>query len=73
MDGLQQTVALIPPHALGAGHYKLEVRGEVTQPGAYSGSLVAQPLPAVPLPSSAALLACGVLALGFTSVRARRR
>ena len=71
--GLQQTVALIPPSALGAGDYTVEVRGFVTQPGAYSGSLIAQPLAPVPVPPSSALLACGLLAIGFASSRLRRR
>ena len=70
--GLQQSVALIPPHALGAGNYMIEVRGFVTQPGSYSGSLIAQPSP-VPVPPSAALFACGLLAIGFASSRLRRR
>jgi len=71
--GLQQTVALIPSNALGAGNYMLEVRGNVTQPGAYSGSLIAQPLAPVPLPTTQALFACGMLALGFLGSRVRRR
>ena len=73
VQGLEQTVALTPPTALSAGAYTLEVRGNVTQPGAYAGSLLAQPVQAVPLPSSLALVACGILALGFTSMRLRRR
>jgi hypothetical protein len=70
--GLQQTVALVPPSALGSGTYTLEVRGDVTQPGAYSGSLIAQPLAPVPVPTTSALFACGILALGFTASRLRR-
>ena len=72
-SGLQQTVALIPPSALGPGNYMLEVRGNVTQPGAYSGSLIAQPLAPVPLPTTQALFVCGILALGFSASRLRRR
>lgn len=68
---LQQTVALVPPSALGAGNYMVEVRGFVTQPGSYAGSLIAQPSP-VPVPQSSALFACGLLALGFASSRLRR-
>jgi len=71
--GLQQTVALIPPNALGAGNYMLEVRGLVTQPGSYSGSLIAQPVAPVPVPPAMALFACGLLAIGFASSRLRRR
>ena len=71
--GLEQTVALIPPSALGAGSYALDVRGYVTQPGSYSGSLLAQPVQAVPLPASGALLFSGLLAMGFTASRSRRR
>ena len=70
--GLEQTVALIPPSALGAGDYMLEVRGNVTAPGSYSGSLLAQTVAPVPLPPSSALFACGVLAIGFASARMRR-
>ncbi len=73
LQGLEQTVALIPPNALGAGNYTLEVRGNVTQPGAYSGSVIAQPLQPVPLPGSAAIFACGILAMAFTAARSRRR
>jgi preprotein translocase subunit SecG len=73
VSGLQQSVALIPPSALGAGNYALEVRGTVTQPGAYSGSVIAQPVQAVPLPSTLALFACGIMAIGFASNRLRRR
>ena len=73
LQGLQQTVALIPPSALGAGNYTLEVRGNVTQPGAYAGSVLAQPLQPVPVPGGAALFACGILAIAFTSARSRRR
>ncbi len=73
VSGLEQTVALVPPSALGAGHYVLEVRGHVTQPGSYAGSLLAQPLQPVPLPTTLALFACGLLAIGFTSSRLRRR
>jgi hypothetical protein len=71
--GLQQTVALVPPSALGAGDYSVEVRGFVTQPGAYSGSLIAQPVAPVPVPPSTALFACGLMAIGFASSRLRRR
>jgi hypothetical protein len=42
----------------------------VTQPCAYSGSLIAQP---VPLPPSAALFASALLAIGFSASRLRRR
>ncbi len=73
VSGLSQTVALIPSSALGAGNYALEVRGDVVQPGAYSGSLVAQQLQVVPLPASSALFASGLLALGFAAARRRRR
>lgn len=70
--GLEQTVALIPTSALGAGAYELQVRGNVTAPGSYSGSLIAQPVAPVPLPTTPALFACGILALGFASARLRR-
>jgi hypothetical protein len=70
--GLEQTVALIPPSALGAGNYELDVRGNVTAPGSYSGSLLAQPLAPVPLPTTPALFACSILAIGFASARLRR-
>jgi len=73
LTGLQQTVALIPAAALGAGDYLLEVRGNVTQPGAYSGSLIAQPLQVVPLPASAALFGAGLAALALMAVRQRRQ
>ena len=73
LQGFEQTVALVPPSALGAGNYILEVRGNVTQPGAYSGSVLAQPLQPVPLTNSGALFACGLLALAFASFRSRRR
>lgn len=72
-SGLQQTVALIPPSALGAGTYAMDVRGFVTQPGSYSGSLLAQPLRPVPLPTSGALFASALMAVGFTASRLRRR
>ena len=72
VSGLEQTVALIPTSSLGAGSYMLEVRGNVTRPGSYSGSLIAEPVSPVPLPNTAALLACGAMALGFTSARLRR-
>ncbi len=71
--GLQQVVALVPPGALGAGNYSLEVRGDVVQPGAYSGSLIALPVQVVPLPAASALFVCGIMALAFTSSRSRRR
>lgn len=71
--GLQQVVALVPPSALGAGNYALEVRGEVTQPGSYSGSLIAVPVQVVPLPTSSALFLCGIMALAFTASRTGRR
>ena len=70
--GLEQTVALVPPSTLGAGNYALQVRGNVTRPGAYSGSLLAEPVSPVALPNTSALLACGILALGFASARLRR-
>ena len=70
--GLEQTVALIPTSALGAGDYALQVRGYVTQPGSYAGSLIAQPVAPVPLPPAPALFACGILALGFAAARLRR-
>ena len=73
VQGLEQSVALTPTSPLGAGNYKVEVRGFVTNIGTYSGSLLAQPLQPVPLPGSAALFACGILAIGFTSARSRRR
>ena len=72
VTGLEQTVALIPTSALGAGDYELQVRGNVTVPGSYSGSLIAQPVAPVPLPTTPALFACGILALGFASARLRR-
>lgn len=71
--GLQQVVALVPPSALGAGNYALEVRGDVTQPGSYSGALIAMPVQVVPLPESSALFMCGIMALAFTANRIRRR
>jgi hypothetical protein len=70
--GLQQVVALVPTSTLGAGEYSLEVRGDVTQPGSYSGSLIAKPVQVVPLPETAALFICGIMALGFTARRTRR-
>ncbi|MEP6502112.1 MAG: FxDxF family PEP-CTERM protein [Betaproteobacteria bacterium] len=73
LTGLQQSVALIPTVALGAGDYILQVRGNVTQPGAYSGSLIAQPLLVVPIPATASLFAAGFAALGLMAHRQRRR
>jgi hypothetical protein len=73
VSGLQQTVALIPSTALAAGDYTLQVRGYVVEPGAYAGSLVAQPVQVVPLPASSALFAAGLMALGFAAHRLRRR
>ena len=70
--GLEQTVALIPTSALGAGDYELQVRGDVTAPGSYSGSLIAEPLVAAPLPTTLALFASGLLALCCASARQRR-
>lgn len=73
LAGLQQVVALVPPGVLGAGDYSLEVRGNVAQPGAYSGSLIARPVQVVPLPASSALFICGIMALAFTARRSGRR
>jgi hypothetical protein len=72
-SGLEQTVALVPSSPLGAGNYTLQVRGNVTAPGSYSGSLLAQPVQPVPAPKSSALFACAILAVGFTMQRLRRR
>ena len=71
LTGLQQVVALIPTAPLAAGNYMLEVRGLVTAPGAYSGSLIAQPPAPVPLPDSMPLLAGGLLVLGLSAWRRR--
>ena len=68
-SGLEQTVTLIPTSSLGAGDYELQVRGNVTEPGSYAGSLIAQPVATVPVPASAALFCCGILAIGFASTR----
>ncbi len=68
--GLQSVVALTPTSALGAGNYALEIRGDVVQPGSYSGSLLAQPLAAVPLPRSMGLFVAG---LGVFALGVRRR
>jgi len=70
--GLEQTVALTPPTPLGAGSYTLEVRGDVTQPGSYSGSMIATPLSPVPLPGSGGLLVAGIGALVLLRQLARK-
>jgi hypothetical protein len=68
--GLQQLVALVPPAPLAGGNYMLEVRGTVSQPGAYSGSLIANTPPSVvPLPAALPLLLAGLAALGTTGWR----
>lgn len=72
-SGLLQTVSLVPSSQLGAGSYTLEVRGDVTQPGSYAGSILALPVQPVPLPPTEALFASALLAVGFTASRLRRR
>lgn len=69
-SGFQETLALVPPTPLGSGDYTLEVRGLVTQPGSYAGSLAAQPVRVVPLPGSFPLF---LVALAALAVAARRR
>ena len=69
---LTETIALIPSSALGAGNYVLQVRGTVTAPGSYSGSLIAAPA-AVPLPAAFPLLLSGLGALGGMGLKRRRR
>lgn len=69
--GFNQLVALIPPSPLGAGSYTLQVRGTLTSPGAYSGSLIAAPS-TVPLPAALPLLMLGLSGLGMAGLRKRR-
>ena len=69
--GLNQLVALIPQSPLGAGSYIVQVRGTLTAPGAYSGSLIAAPS-TVPLPAALPLLAFGLGSLGVAGLRRRR-
>lgn len=57
--GFNQLVALIPPSPLGAGNYTLQIRGTVTTPGAYSGSVIAQAPAVVPLPARSAIAVPG--------------
>lgn len=59
--GVQTSIALLPASPLTAGDYIFDVRGTVTTPGAYSGSLVV--LSAVPLPASLPMLALGLVGL----------
>ena len=69
--GLEQVIALVPPSPLVAGAYELQVRGVLTSPGSYSGSLIAAAPAAVPLPAALPMLVIGLGALG--AVGARRR
>lgn len=71
VSGLNQLVALVPPSPLGAGNYVLEVRGTLTAPGSYSGSLIAAPS-IVPLPAALPLLVFGLGSLGVAGWRRRR-
>ncbi|HUP07650.1 MAG TPA: FxDxF family PEP-CTERM protein [Caldimonas sp.] len=66
--GVTQVIAFTTPTGLGSGDYTLEVRGNLTQPGSYSGSLIASP---VPLPAALLPFAAGLAVMG--SVKARRR
>ena len=70
--GLQQVVALTPSTMLSAGDYSLEVRGVLTTPGSYSGSLIAVAPTVVPLPAALPLLMLGLGAIGAAGVRRRR-
>ena len=70
--GLQQVVALTPSTMLTAGDYSLEVRGVLTTPGSYSGSLIAVAPTVVPLPAALPLLMLGLGAIGAAGVRRRR-
>lgn len=70
--GLQQVVALTPSAMLTAGDYSLEVRGVLTAPGSYSGSLIAVAPTVVPLPAALPLLVFGLGAIGAAGVRRRR-
>lgn len=69
--GLQQEVALVPTSTLAAGNYALQVRGVLTSPGAYSGSLIAAAPTVVPLPAALPLLMLGIGALGLSGGRRR--
>ena len=73
VTGLDETVALIPTSPLGAGDYALQVRGDVVQPGAYSGSMLVTPPAVVPLPGGAPLFAAGVAVLAAVGARRRVR
>jgi hypothetical protein len=70
--GLQQVVALTPTTLLTAGDYSLEVRGVLTEPGSYSGSLIAMAPTVVPLPAALPLLMLGLGAIGAAGLRRRR-
>jgi len=68
--GLNQVISVIPSTQLQAGGYTLQVRGTVNEPGAYSGSLIASP---VPLPASMPLLMVGIGMLVFSRRALRER
>ena len=71
--GLNELVALIPSSPLGAGNYFLDVRGTLTAPGSYSGSLIADTPTEVPLPAALPLLLIGLGALGRVGFRSNRK
>ena len=71
--GLNQLVALVPTAPLGAGNYDLQVRGTLTAPGSYSGSLIAAPPAVVPLPAALPLLLSGLGVLGAVGAGRRRQ
>lgn len=70
--GLNQLVALVSPSPLGAGNYMVQVRGTLTAPGAYSGSIIASPS-TVPLPAALPLLLLGLSGIGAAGFARRAR
>jgi hypothetical protein len=67
--GLNQEIALVPASVLTAGNYALQVRGVLTTPGSYSGSLIAAVPTVVPLPAALPLLMLGFGAIAAAGVR----
>jgi hypothetical protein len=65
-----EVTAFITPSSLPSGDYSLEVRGIVTEPGSYSGSLIASP---VPLPTAVLPFLGGLFVLSATSAKKKRR